>query len=227
MPAHTVGCFKRYVVVRKIFNTFRLVMFITGILVLTFRSAEAVNSIRILALGDSLTAGYGLEAEDSFTSQLQIKLLAMGYRVRVLNAGVSGDTSAGGLARLAWSLSDNPTHAIIELGANDGMRGLNPLAMRDNLTAIIRQLKAARVQILLTGMRAPPNFGQTYAESFNRVFPQLAKEQGVLFYPFFLEGVVAKPHLNLSDGIHPNKQGVAIIVDRITPYVVRLLKDLK
>ena len=190
-------------------------------------ASRAAEPLRILALGDSLTAGYGLDADDGFTSQLQKKLNVMGYSAHVLNAGVSGDTSAGGLARLDWALSDRPTHAIIELGANDGLRGLDPGAMRANLDAIIRRLKDAGVGILFTGMRAPPNLGRTYETAFNKVFPELAQKHSVVFYPFFLSGVAARPSLNLADGLHPNRDGVAAIVDRIAPYVVRLLKDRK
>ncbi|MDA0652348.1 MAG: arylesterase [Proteobacteria bacterium] len=187
----------------------------------------AAEPLRILALGDSLTAGYGLTPEDGFPSQLQRKLIAMGYSARVLNGGVSGDTSAGGLARLDWALSDRPTHAIVELGANDGLRGLDPAAMRANLDAIIQRLQNAGIAVLFTGMRAPPNLGRSYETSFNKVFPELAKKHNVVFYPFFLSGVAARPALNLADGLHPNRDGVAAIVDRIAPFVVRLLKDRK
>ena len=187
--------------------------------------AGAAEPARILALGDSLTAGYGLPEEDGFTSRLQAKLRSQGFSVTVLNAGVSGDTSAGGRARLAWALADKPTHAIVELGANDGLRGLEPGAMRANLDAIVSRLKKAGVHVLLTGMRAPPNYGRRYEEAYNRVFPELARKHGVPLYPFFLAGVVARPALNQRDGIHPNRKGVMVIVDRITPYVVRLLKD--
>lgn len=190
-------------------------------------ASVAAEAPRILALGDSLTAGFGLDVEDGFPGQLQRKLIVMGYDVRVLNGGVSGDTSAGGLARLDWALADRPTHAIIELGANDGLRGLDPSAMRANLDAIIRRLKGAGIAILLTGMRAPPNLGRLYETAFNRVFPELAEAHDVVYYPFFLSGVAARPALNLADGIHPNRDGVAVIVDRIAPYVVRLLSSRK
>lgn len=151
----------------------------------------------------------------------------MGHAVRVINAGVSGDTSAGGLARLDWALADRPSYAIVELGANDGLRGLDPGAMRANLDAIIRRLKKAGVAVLLTGMRAPPNLGRRYETAFNAVFPALARKNHVAFYPFFLAGVAARPALNQKDGIHPNREGVAVIVDRIAPYVVRLLNGTK
>jgi acyl-CoA thioesterase-1 len=176
-------------------------------------------------LGDSLTAGYGLPVEEGFTHQLEVALKAQGFNVTVLNAGVSGDTSAGGRARLDWALADNPTHAIVELGANDGLRGLDPNAMRANLENILSRLKRAGVHVLLTGMRAPPNLGRRYENAFNAVYPELAKKHRVALYPFFLDGVAARPTLNQADGIHPNREGVAAIVDRITPYVVRLLKE--
>ncbi|MDC0033345.1 arylesterase [Alphaproteobacteria bacterium] len=187
----------------------------------------AAEPIRILALGDSLTAGYGLDIDDGFPNQLQEKLQLMGISARVFNGGVSGDTSAGGLARLDWALADRPSHAIIELGANDGLRGLDTAAMRSNLDAIIQRLSDAGIAILLTGMRAPPNLGRLYETAFNRVFPELAKKHNVAFYPFFLSGVAARPDLNLPDGLHPNRKGIAIIVDRIAPYVVRLIKNRK
>ena len=148
----------------------------------------------------------------------------MGHDVTLLNGGVSGDTSAGGRARLNWALADKPHFAIIELGANDGLRGLDSGAMRENLDDIIVRLKAAGIGVLLTGMRAPPNIGPDYGKSFNRIFPDLAKKHDVLLYPFFLDGVAAIPALNQRDGIHPNPRGVAVIVDRIMPFVVRLLK---
>lgn len=222
-----VSRFMRYAVLTRIFK--RIAEFATALGFLFWLStmATAAEQIRILALGDSLTAGYGLDINDGFTAQLERKLTALGYSVRVLNGGVSGDTSAGGRARLDWALADRPTHAIVELGANDGLRGLDPGAMRENLDAIIRRLHDAGVAVLLAGMRAPPNLGSAYTSAFNRVFPELAKKHNVVLYPFFLAGVASRPALNLRDGIHPNREGIAIIVDRITPYVVRLLEKSK
>jgi len=213
----------RYAVLVKFFKGLAAIMLWAGLVSVVSSVSVAAQSFRILALGDSLTAGYGLDVEDGFSRQLERKLTTMGYSVRVLNAGVSGDTSAGGRSRLDWALADKPTHAIVELGANDGLRGLDPDAMRRNLDSIIGKLKAAGVAVLLTGMRAPPNLGRTYEAAFNRVFPELAKKHDVLFYPFFLFDVAARAALNQSDGIHPNRKGVAVIVDRIAPYVVRLL----
>ena len=217
----------RYAVLVRYFKHLATFALWLGVILSLAGISRAAEPFRILALGDSLTAGYGLDTGDRFPDQLQRKLTAMGYHVRILNGGVSGDTSAGGLARLDWALADKPTHAIIELGANDGLRGLEPSAMRANLDTIIRRLKGAGVAVLFTGMRAPPNLGRSYETAFNSVFPELAKKHDVAFYPFFLTGVVTRPDLNLPDGLHPNRDGVAIIVDRIVPYVVRLLNKRK
>lgn len=217
----------RYAVLARYFKRLAAFSLLLGIVFSLSEMSIAAEPLRILVLGDSLTAGYGLATDDRFPNQLQSKLIAKGFSARVLNGGVSGDTSAGGLARLDWALSDRPSHAIVEFGANDGLRGLDPAAMRANLDAIIRRLQNAGIAVLLTGMRAPPNLGRSYESAFNRVFPELAKKYNVVFYPFFLSGVAARPALNLADGIHPNRDGVAVIVDRIAPYVVRLLKVRK
>ena len=178
----------------------------------------------MLALGDSLTAGYGLAADQAFPAKLQAALRNRGLAVRVINAGVSGDTSAGGRARLNWSLADKPAAAIIELGANDAMRGLDPDATRGNLDAIIAELKKRGIAVLLAGMLAPPNLGPEYEARFNAIYPDLAARHGVLFYPFFLDGVAARPELNQADGMHPTAAGVDIIVDRLLPLVRELIK---
>lgn len=190
-------------------------------------AAGAAPPLRLLVLGDSLTAGYGLKAEDGFTAQLQAALKDAGRDVVVLNAGVSGDTTAGGRARIGWALGDKPDAVIVELGANDGLRGLDPKATFDNLDAIIADIRTAGLPVLLTGMLAPPNLGRDYADDFNAVFPRLAEKHGVLFYPFFLAGVATKPELNQDDGIHPNPKGVRAVVDRILPYVLDLLARAK
>ena len=190
-------------------------------------AATAAPPLRLLVLGDSLTAGYGLTAEDGFTAQLQAALKDAGRAVVVLNAGVSGDTTAGGRARIGWALGDTPDAVIVELGANDGLRGLDPKATFDNLDAIIADIRRAGLPVLLTGMLAPPNLGRDYADDFNAVFPRLAEKHGVLFYPFFLAGVAAKPDLNQDDGIHPNSRGVGAVVTRILPYVLDLLARVK
>ncbi|WP_459825202.1 arylesterase [Desulfomicrobium salsuginis] len=185
------------------------------------------TTMHILAFGDSLTAGYGLPADQSFAAQLERRLRDMGRDVRVTNAGVSGDTTAGGLARLAWSLEDKPHLVVLELGANDGLRGLDPVRMRDNLDAMIRQCLEAGARVILAGMRAPVNWGLEYRKQFDDVFPELADEHDLALYPFFLEGVVRDPSLVLDDGLHPNAAGVARIVDGILPLVTQELDALE
>lgn len=188
------------------------------------RTARADGrEIRILALGDSLTAGYGLTRAEGFVAQLESALRARGIRARVLDAGVSGDTTAGGLARLDWALADRPDVAIVALGGNDGLRGIDPAATYANLDAILRRLKERNVPALLAGMLAPPNLGAEYGEAFRDAFARLAREHDVIFYPFFLDGVAAEPALNQPDGIHPNARGVAVMVERILPSVEALI----
>ncbi len=185
--------------------------------------AASAESFRLMAFGDSLTHGYGLAGGDTFPEQLEAALRADGLDVTVLNAGNSGDTTAGGLARLDWALADKPAAVILELGANDGLRGLDPAATYDNLDAIMARLSAEGLPVLLAGMLAPPNLGREYGEAFNAVFPRLAEKYQVPLYPFFLEGVALVPELNQPDGIHPNAEGVAEIVKRIKPQVVALV----
>lgn len=188
--------------------------------------AAEPGPVTILAFGDSLVHGYGLDAGDTFPEQLQNALDRAGYPVRVLNGGNSGDTSAAGLARLDWALADQPDLAIVELGANDGLRGIEPSNTYANLDAILGRLKADGVAVLLAGMLAPRNLGADYARDFDAVYPDLAARHDVALYPFFLDGVALQPDLNQADGIHPNAAGVAIIVGRILPDVVRLLDGL-
>jgi len=183
------------------------------------------HSYRLAALGDSLTAGYGLVAPDSFPAQLQKLLKNKGYNVIVQNAGVSGDTAAGGLARLDWSLGEDVDGVIIELGANDALRGISPGSTRTSLENIIIRLKQRKIDVLLTGMLAPPNLGPDYGNSYNAIFPDLAKKYNLVFYPFFLKDVAAIPSLNQSDGIHPTAAGVKIIVRNILPEVEELLNN--
>ena len=179
--------------------------------------------MRILALGDSLTAGYGLERRDSFPVQLERALIEADTDAVVSNGGVSGDTSAGGRARLTWMLAEKPHVAIVELGANDGLRGLDPATTFANLDAIVARLLEAGVAVLLTGMQAPPNLGRDYGRAFAALYPRLATKHGVVLYPFFLEGVATIPALNQNDAIHPNADGVAVIVKRIVPYVRKVM----
>ncbi len=179
----------------------------------------------ILALGDSLTAGYGLNGSDSFPSRLQMALRDAGHKVRVINGGVSGDTTAGGLARLDWLMQERPDLVIVELGANDALRGQPPAGTRRNLDGIIRRIKARSVKVVLAGMLAPPNMGRAYAAEFNPIFSDLARIHNVPLYPFVLDGVIQKPALQLPDGLHPNAQGVAVIVERMLPVVSQALRE--
>jgi len=177
----------------------------------------------ILAFGDSLTAGFGLPSEAAFPARLEARLNAEGIDWHVVNAGVSGDTTAGGLARLDGALADKPEIVILELGANDALRAIDPSAVRANLEAMIEKIQASGAKLLLMGMRAPPNWGEDYQHQFDRIYPELARTHGVTLYPFFLEGVAMDPKLNQPDGLHPNEAGVAALVDRIAPVVARLI----
>ena len=188
---------------------------------------RGADTVRILALGDSLTAGYGLREADGFAAQLQTALRGQGFDVDIVNAGVSGDTTTGGLARLDWALADNPDAVILELGANDGLRGIDPSITRTNLGAILVKLKHQNLPVLFAGMYAPTNLGVEYVNQFNSMYPQLAAEHEVALYPFFLTGVVAVPALNQEDGIHPTREGVAVIVSGILPYVTELITQIR
>jgi acyl-CoA thioesterase I len=192
--------------------------------------AALAAPLRILALGDSLTQGYGLPPETDFPTKLEEALKAKGLDVSVINAGVSGDTSAGGLARLDYSLGDSssqPDAAIVELGANDGLRGLPVDAMEQNLDAILMTLKDRKIPVLFAGMKGPRNYGADYARRFDAVYPRLARKYGVVFYPFFLEGVALQPKLIQADGLHPNPEGVQVIVSMILPKVMELVDRAK
>ena len=170
-------------------------------------------------------AAYGLAVEEGFPAQLQRRLRAEGYDCVVLDAGVGGDTTAGGLARLDWALADRPSHVIVELGGNDGLRALPPEQMEQNLDAIISRLRHDGVAVLLAGMLAPPNLGRAYGEAFEAVFARVAERHDVPLYPFFLDGVAGDPQLNQPDGIHPTAEGIVIIVERILPTVTDWLEE--
>lgn len=189
--------------------------------------ARAEPPIKIVAFGDSLTAGFGLPADAAFPAKLQRALRAKGIDAEVVNAGVSGDTTSGGLARLDWSLPEGADAVILELGANDALRGLDPKVTRSALDQILRRLKERRIEVLLAGMRAPRNFGPDYAAAFDAIFPQLASAHDVLFYPFFLEGVAADAKLNQPDGLHPTAAGVDAIVAAIIPKVEELVARVR
>ena len=182
---------------------------------------------RLLILGDSLSAGYGLPHGEGFEAQLATALAARGLDVQVIDGAVSGDTSAGGRARLDWVLGDPPDAAIVELGANDGLRGLDPVEMKANLTSILDTLAARHIPVLLSGMYAPPNLGPEYERQFRAVFDDLGRRPGILYDPFFLDGVARAPGLIQADGLHPNAEGVRRIVARILPDVEDLLAEVK
>jgi acyl-CoA thioesterase-1 len=183
----------------------------------------AAEPLRIVALGDSLTAGFGLDPVDAFPARLEAALRTRGHDVIVVDAGVSGDTASDGLARLDWSVAEDADAVIVELGANDALRGVDPAVTRDALDRLLARLAERGLPVLLAGMRAPPNLGRDYAAEFNPIYPELAAKFGVLLYPFFLDGVAADRDLNQADGIHPNAAGVATIVARILPSVEALI----
>jgi acyl-CoA thioesterase-1 len=211
--------------VKSIVNGWTAVSAVTVTLFVASSGSVAAEPFVLLALGDSLVAGYGLPDRDGFTSVLESELVDAGYDVTVLNAGVSGDTTAGGVARLDWALADDPDAVLIELGANDMLRGLDPAEARTNLETILSRLQADDIPALLAGMLASPNWGPEYQAEFDAMYPELAEMYDVPLYPFFLEGVAADATLNQSDGIHPNRNGVDIIVDNILPYVMALIDD--
>lgn len=199
---------------------------ISAALVFVFLAIQTVLAapVTLLALGDSLTAGLGLEASEAFPAKLEAALKAKGLDVRIVNAGVSGDTAAAGLARLDWALSDDADGIIVELGANDALRGLDPVQTESALNAILDKAAARKLPVLITGMQAPPNLGPEYLAAFDAIYPRLAEKHGAILYPFFLDGVAAQPSLNQADGIHPNGKGVDIIVERIMPSVEGLIR---
>jgi acyl-CoA thioesterase-1 len=195
-------------------------------LVLTILPATA-QTIRILTLGDSLAAGAGLDAGEAFPAKLEAALRARGHDVSVINAGVSGDTMAQGEARLDWALADKPNAVIVELGANDMLRGLEPQQMEQALKRILAALQQRNLPVLVAGMRAAPNLGPDYQAQFDPVFARQAEAHGALLYPFFLEGVAAEASLNQPDGLHPNEKGVDMIVEKILPAVEELLRRVQ
>jgi acyl-CoA thioesterase-1 len=186
-------------------------------------AAAPAKPVKMVVLGDSLSAGLGLPASAAFPARLQKALADKGIKVEMTNAGVSGDTASGGRDRLDWSVPDGTDAVIVELGANDALRGIDPAVTRAALTDILTRLKARKIAILLCGMLAPPNYGSDYAARFNAIYPELSKSFGVPLYPFFLEGVAAEAKLNQADGIHPTADGVDIIVKNILPMVEALI----
>ena len=184
------------------------------------RGAERV----VVALGDSLTAGLGVAAEEAWPALVEARLRREGYPYRVVNAGVSGDTTAGGLRRVDWVLRNRPQVAVVALGANDGLRGLDTDTMERNLLAIVERLRGSGARVLVAGMRVPANYGDAYTQAFRDVFPDVARRTGSALMPFLLDGVVADPRLNLADGIHPNAAGHRVITERLWSYLLPLLR---
>ncbi len=187
---------------------------------------QAKSAIRIVALGDSLTAGYGLPRNAAFPKQLELELKKRGKNVRIANAGISGDTASGGLARLAWAVPKGTDAVILELGANDALRGINPAATRTALEKIVAKLKQRGIKVLIAGMIAPAGMGERYGRNFSAIYADLAVKYDAVYYPFFLKGIALDPALNLPDGLHPNKEGVKIIVRNILPSVLDLIKRI-
>ncbi|MBB4123030.1 acyl-CoA thioesterase-1 [Martelella radicis] len=181
--------------------------------------SKAREPVDLVVLGDSLVAGYALAPGEDYPAQMQAALESAGYQVAIANAGVSGDTTSGGLARVNWSVPDGTDGVILELGANDALRGVAPQKAKENLAAIIESLQDRDIPVMLMGMMAPPNMGADYAEAFNPIYGALAEQYGVPLYPFFLDGVAANAALQLSDGMHPNAEGVAVMVENTLPAV--------
>jgi acyl-CoA thioesterase-1 len=195
------------------------------VLVATLGASAAARAEETIAiLGDSLTAGFGVAPDEAYPALLQQRLRREGYDYKVVNAGVSGDTTAGGLRRVDWVLRSRPSIVIVALGGNDGLRGLSVAAMRANLEQIVERLRAAGAQVLLIGMRVPPNYGEVYEKAFAAAFPAVARKSGASLMPFLLDGVVGDPRLNQPDGIHPTPKGQTIMAERIWPYLKPLLR---
>ena len=196
-----------------------LALGLVAVLVQPARGADRV----VVALGDSLTAGFGVAVEEAWPALLEARLRREGYSYRVVNAGVSGDTTAGGLRRVDWVLRSRPQVAVVALGANDGLRGLDTDAMERNLLGIVERLRAGGARVLVVGMRVPTNYGDTYGQAFRDVYPDVARRTGSALMPFLLDGVAAEPRLNLADGIHPNAAGHRVIAERLWPHLAALL----
>ncbi len=190
-------------------------------------AAEASRPVRIVAFGDSLTAGLGVAPHDAFPEQLQRALKIKGIAAEVINAGVSGDTSGAALQRLDWAVPDGADAVIVELGANDALRGIDPKLTRAALEKIVTRLKDKGLAVLIAGMKAPRNWGDAYAQEFDRIYPELAERSGALLYPFFLDGVAMSTEFNQPDGMHPTGKGVAVIVERMLPKVEELVGRVK
>ncbi|HUG63045.1 MAG TPA: arylesterase [Methylomirabilota bacterium] len=203
-------------------------MAVAATLLLATPNVATADPVRLVALGDSLTAGYGLSnGDDAFPQKLEAALKARGHDVLVVDAGVSGDTSTGGLARLDWSVGPDADGVIVELGANDMLRGADPSVTAEAIDQIVARLRKRGLEVLVAGMRAAPNLGQEFGRDFDAIFPDVAERHGALLYPFFLDGVVADPRLNQADGIHPTAEGIDVIVERILPSVEALIERIE
>jgi acyl-CoA thioesterase-1 len=210
------------------YGHWRLLVQIGALFALLAAAPEAAaRTLRLVALGDSLTAGYGVPSGKAFPDRLQAALRANGWDVDVINAGVSGDTAADGLARYDWSVPRDADALIVELGANDMLRGLPPEATQKTLAAILDRAQSAHLPTLMAGMRAAPNLGAQYQRAFDAIYPDLSQSRSVALYPFFLDGVAGDPRLNQPDGLHPTAEGVEVIVRRILPSVEQLLKQVE
>jgi acyl-CoA thioesterase-1 len=208
---------------RSILSLLGLAFFVTALAQPASAQTLGTKPVKMVVLGDSLSAGLGLSASAAFPARLQKALKTKGIEVDMINAGVSGDTASGGRDRLDWSVPDGTEAVILELGANDALRGIDPRVTRAALTDILTRLKARRIAVLLCGMLAPPNYGSDYSARFNAIYPELAKSFGVPLYPFFLEGVATEAKLNQADGLHPTAEGVDLIVKNILPTVEAFL----
>lgn len=204
-------------------------MLASGILAVMSQMAHAADGrpVTLVAFGDSLSAGFSLPPDASFPAQLQVALQAKGYKVEVVNAGVSGDTSGGGLARLDWSLQGDVDGVILELGANDALRGIDPAIARGNIDKLIESIKSKGAEVLLAGMVAPANWGSDYQAKFDAIYPELAAKHAVPLYPFFMQNVIGVAGLTMDDGMHPTQKGVAQIVSQILPDVEAMLKRIE
>ena len=205
-----------------------LLPFVTAAALVAGAVSATAEPLKILAFGDSLTAGYGLdELSDAFPAQLERALRARGHDVRVIQSGVSGETTTGGLNRIDWALGEKPDAVIVELGGNDGLRAIDPAVTEKSLRGIVDRIARDGAPVLIAGMLAPPNLGRDYADRFNALFGRIAKDTGAVFYPFFLDGVAGDPALNQADRIHPTAAGVAVVVEKITPAVEDLIARTK
>jgi len=225
---------RRFALARSYAKGKGLVQVLAGTIAVTIGCAMALSRaiaadapVKIVALGDSLTAGFGLSREAAFPARLEAALKAKGHAVEISNAGVSGDTASSGLARLDWSVPEGTDAVIVELGANDALRGIAPELTRAALQEILRRLNERRITVLLAGMRAPPNMGIDYARAFDAIFPELAAANDVILYPFFLDGVAADRVLNQPDGLHPTARGAETIVSGILPKAEELIARVK